>query len=411
MNFPNENRGDLKHFKDKVVVPLEKAMNYSSLDSLFQQTSSSSPSADTAGLFSHSKAEALLQRIVNVVEKHESKLQTMERSNEQMAEAMQQLNNKIAHVQVYMNSTIQRLDTIEKAINVKDNDLTVGECVAANRRTLVRTLSLVSAKVDAEELKEELKEQRENLDSTLDNFRRDLASNDALHKTNEAISSLVIRIDGMSDEVRNKVDKTLFKALSSENAALQNYAQFVKKTESTLATMEKTIEKFDNVHKTLSKRSDDIVNELKEFPSMSVIKGVENAMEELSQGMNDKVDAEALQKLCENTESIENRIKSIANDTNTLFASHETLAKHFTKRFDNMYTKAAIDNSMVGYLDKDAFHDAIEKISCEMETKVEGSRVDQLHQALSKLQSEITLTQKKVDLAVQFIALYDDEEE
>ena len=384
-------------------------MNYSGLDSIFQQSSSSSPSPDTAGLFSHSRAEALLQRIVNVVDTHQSKLQTMERSNDQMAEAMEQLNHKIAHLQVHMNSTIQRLDTIEKAIHVKDNDLTVGECVAANRRTLVRTLSLVSAKVDAEELQEGLKEQRESLDSTLDTFRRDLASNDALHKTNEAISSVVERIDGMSDEVRNKVDKTLFKALSSENAALQNYAQFVKKTESTLATMEQTIEQFNNVHKTLSKRSDDILNELKEFPSMSIIKGVENAMEELSQGMNDKVDAEVLKKLREDNESIENGIKSIANDTNTLFASHETLAKHFTKRFDNMYTKAAIDNSMAGYLEKDIFHDAIEKISCEMETKVEGSRV-KFHQVLSKLQNEITLTQKKVDLAVQFIALYDEAE-
>ena len=107
-------------------------------------------------------------------------------------------------------------------------------------------------------------------------------------------------------------------------------------------------------------------------------------------------------KLSRNSRETQKTLTKVTN-------SHETLAKHFTKRFDNMYTKAAIDNSMAGYLEKDIFHDAIEKISCEMETKVEGSRV-KFHQVLSKLQNEITLTQKKVDLAVQFIALYDEAE-
>ena len=364
--------------------------SYSNLDSLLRPSSSSTDANNnaTSGLFSHLQAEALLQRIINAVEKHEVECKSFERNNVQVNESLQQLTHKMAHLQLQMNSTNQRLDAVENAIRVKDNDLTVGECVAANRRTLVRTLNLVSAKVDAEELKEAAESQKEHLENTLEDFRRDLASNDAMHKTNDAVTSLVNRIEVISDEVQHKVDKTLFKALSSEAAALQNYAQFVKKTEYTLKMMEETFENHDSVHKALSKRSDGLSEEIQGYPSMAALQQVEGALEGLSQHMNEKVDAEALRKISEDTKSMGNTIKSITDDTSTLFASHETLAKHFTKRLDNTYTKAAMDKSLEICIERDAFHNV-----------------------LGKLQQDIKLTQQKADLAARFIALYDEQEE
>eukprot|EP00979_Chaetoceros_neogracilis_P004601 scaffold797_cov408-Chaetoceros_neogracile.AAC.66 len=366
-----------------------KMNSYSNLDSLFQPTSSSADDNNTtSGLFSHLQAEALLQRIINAVEKHEVECKSFERNNVQVNETLQQLTRKMMHLQELMNSTNQRLDAVENAIHVKDNDLTVGECVAANRRTLVRTLNLVSAKVDAAELMEAAEAQNEHLESTLQDFRRDVASNDAMHKTNDAITSLVNRIEVMSDDVRNKVDKTLFKALSSEAAALQNYALFVKKTESTLKLLEETLESHDNVHKVLSKRSDGISEEIEGCPTLIRLQQVEGALEGLSQHMNNKVDAEVLQSLSQDAASIKDRMKSITDDTSTLFASHETLAKHFTKRLDNTYTKAAIDKSLELHVEKDEFNDV-----------------------LGKMQQDIKRTQQKSDLAAQFIALYDEQEE
>jgi len=363
--------------------------SYSNLDSLFQPTSSSTDDNNaTSGLFSHLQAEALLQRIINAVEKHEVECKSFERNNVQVNETLQQLTRKMTHLQELMNSKNQRLDAVENAIHVKDNDLTVGECVAANRRTLVRTLNLVSAKVDAAELKEAAEAQNEHLESTLQDFRRDVASNDAMHKTNDAITSLVNRIEVMSDDVRNKVDKTLFKALSSEAAALQNYALFVKKTESTLKLLEETLESHDNVHKVLSKRSDGISKEIEGYPTLIRLQQVEGALEGLSQHMNDKVDAEVLQSISQDAASIKDRMKSITDDTSTLFASHETLAKHFTKRLDNTYTKAAINKSLELHVEKDEFNDV-----------------------LGKMQQDIKRTQQKSDLAAQFIALYDEQEE
>jgi hypothetical protein len=379
---------NVKYFR-RTLEREVKMNSYSNLDSLFQPTSSSTDDNNaTSGLFSHLQAEALLQRIINAVEKHEVECKSFERNNVQVNETLQQLTRKMTHLQELMNSTNQRLDAVENAIHVKDNDLTVGECVAANRRTLVRTLNLVSAKVDAAELKEAAEAQNEHLESTLQDFRRDVASNDAMHKTNDAITSLVNRIEVMSDDVRNKVDKTLFKALSSEAAALQNYALFVKKTESTLKLLEETLESHDNVHKVLSKRSDGISKEIEGYPTLIRLQQVEGALEGLSQHMNDKVDAEVLQSISQDAASIKDRMKSITDDTSTLFASHETLAKHFTKRLDNTYTKAAIDKSLELHVEKDEFNDV-----------------------LGKMQQDIKRTQQKSDLAAQFIALYDEQEE
>jgi len=379
---------NVKYFR-RTLEREVKMNSYSNLDSLFQPTSSSTDDNNaTSGLFSHLQAEALLQRIINAVEKHEVECKSFERNNVQVNETLQQLTRKMTHLQELMNSTNQRLDAVENAIHVKDNDLTVGECVAANRRTLVRTLNLVSAKVDAAELKEAAEAQNEHLESTLQDFRRDVASNDAMHKTNDAITSLVNRIEVMSDDVRNKVDKTLFKALSSEAAALQNYALFVKKTESTLKLLEETLESHDNVHKVLSKRSDGISKEIEGYPTLIRLQQVEGALEGLSQHMNDKVDAEVLQSISQDAASIKDRMKSITDDTSTLFASHETLAKHFTKRLDNTYTKAAINKSLELHVEKDEFNDV-----------------------LGKMQQDIKRTQQKSDLAAQFIALYDEQEE
>lgn len=379
---------NVKYFR-RTLEREVKMNSYSNLDSLFQPTSSSTDDNNaTSGLFSHLQAEALLQRIINAVEKHEVECKNFERNNVQVNETLQQLTRKMTHLQELMNSTNQRLDAVENAIHVKDNDLTVGECVAANRRTLVRTLNLVSAKVDAAELKEAAEAQNEHLESTLQDFRRDVASNDAMHKTNDAITSLVNRIEVMSDDVRNKVDKTLFKALSSEAAALQNYALFVKKTESTLKLLEETLESHDNVHKVLSKRSDGISKEIEGYPTLIRLQQVEGALEGLSQHMNDKVDAEVLQSISQDAASIKDRMKSITDDTSTLFASHETLAKHFTKRLDNTYTKAAINKSLELHVEKDEFNDV-----------------------LGKMQQDIKRTQQKSDLAAQFIALYDEQEE
>ena len=379
---------NVKYFR-RTLEREVKMNSYSNLDSLFQPTSSSTDDNNTtSGLFSHLQAEALLQRIINAVEKHEVECKSFERNNVQVNETLQQLTRKMTHLQELMNSKNQRLDAVENAIHVKDNDLTVGECVAANRRTLVRTLNLVSAKVDAAELKEAAEAQNEHLESTLQDFRRDVASNDAMHKTNDAITSLVNRIEVMSDDVRNKVDKTLFKALSSEAAALQNYALFVKKTESTLKLLEETLESHDNVHKVLSKRSDGISKEIEGYPTLIRLQQVEGALEGLSQHMNDKVDAEVLQSISQDAASIKDRMKSITDDTSTLFASHETLAKHFTKRLDNTYTKAAINKSLELHVEKDEFNDV-----------------------LGKMQQDIKRTQQKSDLAAQFIALYDEQEE
>jgi hypothetical protein len=162
----------------------------------------------------------------------------------------------------------------------------------------------------------------------------------------------------------------------------------VKKTESTLKLLEETLESHDNVHKVLSKRSDGISKEIEGYPTLIRLQQVEGALEGLSQHMNDKVDAEVLQSISQDAASIKDRMKSITDDTSTLFASHETLAKHFTKRLDNTYTKAAIDKSLELHVEKDEFNDV-----------------------LGKMQQDIKRTQQKSDLAAQFIALYDEQEE
>jgi hypothetical protein len=137
------------------------------------------------------------------------------------------------------------------------------------------------------------------------------------------------------------------------------------------------------------------------------LKQVANNLETVSQSIESKVDKEELSDLHhKQNASIEDRIQSCQDDTKTLFASHETLAKYLTKRISGTYTKSEVDQHIVQCLDKETFVDEVQKINENVESKATFHALHQLHQALEAFQRDMNLTKKKADLAAQFIALY-----
>lgn len=380
---------------------------------------------NTGGLFSSFKVEtetkaveALLQRIIQTVEKNERELTTQrsnfESSQMHLNQELKRMQHQISSLEIQSNSSNARIDKIEQAIQVSGVHMTVGESVLSNRKTLVRTLNLLSNKADSEELKELVQDQEQKLDARVEELKMDLASNAVIQKMNEANSALVARIDVLSDDLRNKVDKSFFKVLSSEAASLHNYAEFVKKTESILKVLEDTLEKVnhtmeeqDERTKSLSDQTNQTIRDVRNCPSFSDLKQVANNLETVSQSIESKVDKEELSDLHhKQNASIEDRIQSCQDDTKTLFASHETLAKYLTKRISGTYTKSEVDQHIVQCLDKETFVDEVQKINENVESKATFHALHQLHQALEAFQRDMNLTKKKADLAAQFIALY-----
>ena len=114
-----------------------------------------------------------------------------------------------------------------------------------------------------------------------------------------------------------------------------------------------------------------------------------------------ETDEGLMHDLCRENKMVEDQIGVCQEDTKTLFASHETLAKYLTKRIDGIYTKKQVDKLVKKYVETD-----------ELETEKQGiegkinQETNELRQALESFQLEMKVTKKKADLAAQFIALY-----
>ncbi len=305
-----------------------------------------------------------------------------------------------------------RLEKIEHAIKITGVNMTVGQTVLANRKTLVRTLNLLSNKPDSEELKEMVQDQEQKLVERLERCKMDLASN--FQKANEAIGALVARIEVISDDVRNKVDISSFKVLSSEAAALKNYAEFVKQTEIALKDLKEsfsavklTVEDQGNKTKSLSDQTKQILLELSKYASYNDLDDVMNKIDSFSRSVESKVDMQEYSTLLNKSASIEKDVKSDKENIKTLFTSHETLAKYLTKRLEETYLKSALDQEISKFLRKDVFVGEIERLDEKIDSKANFQALRQVNQALEAFQRDMNVTKKKADLAAQFIALSD----
>jgi hypothetical protein len=358
-------------------------------------------SINSGNAFPYPKVEALLHRIVSAVEKHESTLFQLSQHQQQLRKDIQQMNDKFLEISQQTDVHNKRIQVIEQATCVDNNSsMTVAESVLSNRRTIVRALNIISSKVDSEELKEAMENQNSSLEKAIKEMKRDMVSNDAMQKANETMCSLVTRMDLLSDELQNKVDKTFFKVLSSEAAALQNYAEFIVSTESSIKNLDEKLAKQADTSKSFSIHLEEITNILQNVSTNDDLKEIQSIFSDLSSQVN------TLKSLMDhNKASQAQEHLSIKDDIKTLFASHQTLAKHFTNKMENIHDKSGVEKIMAKYLSRDTFDNVVTKMTHEIQLKASISEFLQLEQSMARIEQDTKATKKKVELAAQFIAL------
>ena len=351
-----------------------------------------------------------LQTIMHRIEQNEREL-TMQRSDferyqNQMQKEMQTMQHQISSLEQKYITDIKRIETLEKAIQIPGIEMSVGESVLANRKTLVRTLNLVSKKADSEDLNDVALKQEKKLNSQIEDLKNELASNVDIQKLNQANHAIIDRIDVLADDLRNKVDKSFLKVLSSESASLRNFADFERKTNTKLKTLEDSIGKTSQSLGDQDSRTKSISDQMSKV-SIDIDQIMQD-LEALSLSICDQVKKEELSDLHRQNTAFDDRIRSCQNDTKTLFASHETLAKHLTKRISDIYTKHEVEKRISEFLDKDTFFDEVQKIYEKVGDSKSMQALQQLQQSFEKFKGDMSVTVKKADLSAQFIALYEE---
>jgi uncharacterized protein YoxC len=281
-----------------------------------------------------------------------------------------------------ISSCKRKSETLDEALRIPGTpNMTVGEGVAANRRALAKTLNLVANKAESDELGKRMAQLQSDFDQK---FEKVNGSTMLIEKLNQSIQALGSRTDVLSLDVQNKVDKSLFSSLSSEAELVRNYSIFVKDTEKSIHDIHSTVDQlkldvFDEMDsvKNLMKRTTELESGISELPSR---KDLQVLKEDLSSSLKlvENSSGERNLKLEQRHSLAEEKITTLEKESQTLFAAHETLAKHMSKRLDDTYKKKSIDLVLEKYLQVDSFLDAVRQIVHDVESKASEVSVQYL---------------------------------
>jgi len=314
------------------------------------------------GVFSHTKAEEIIAQVVGTVQRHELLIESL--NNDKQIKEKERIDS-----QLQVKCIEQRLDDLLK----KQKEFE--ETAVLNRKMHAKILNSLTNVVSIQDTRDLIATESKSLEEKLDGLKQELSvKNDEMN---------LLRAD-----MKKEVEEGLFKSLSVEASSMEKYAEILK-TISTLETL-------------LRKELDNGTNALKEDISKCVKRAdmdqLSLKVEELS---SSSLSEDAIKEIVQ-LETILHRIGNCEEHSNTLFAAHETLAKHITRRLDKMQ---GLNDSTRNNLDT-CTTSLRKELSCKA-TKADLKAI-QIH--VNQLQKDLAIASKKVDIAAQFIALYGEEE-
>ncbi len=366
-----------------------------------------------SGLFSHTKAEEVFQRMLENVERHEKDLVNLRLTVEKSVQAtLESIRIRVEQINEEIVNLGQRVEHVENCIKIPGSPssvVSVGEGLACNRRALARTLNLVAAKADTDEMNEMFTEYDTKLQATVKELQRDLANNDTIGKVNEAIEAIGRRVELITDDLKNKVDNSMFKTMSSEYNLIRNYSQFVNDSQKNIKEHENKIE--ENKKELINQNES--INEL--IQKTMHLEEVTNSLEtkpwtkdvdEIISSLESKAESCVISAQDAKIQTLEERLTLTEKENETKFRDsynsvHDTLVCHVESKMNQV-----MEESTSSFVKKDKFMDIMKQLADEIESKACTVSLTEINKEIEKLSSEHFITRRKVDLAAQFIEWY-----
>ena len=397
------------------------------------------------GLFTHSKAEAVLQRMQKSIERHEMEITSLrcdvDTYQTQLQNELYTMNESLSSIQLQVENLSQRIQQIEHSIEIPGSPLTanvtVGEVIIANRRTIAKALNILTSKATVEDVKQSIQTEIQPMKDQLESWKKDLASNDAIQKSNETVSALIERVDILANDMCHKVDKTLFKSIASDATCIKNYAEFIRTTESITTKIENELE---SSIRPMIQSHDEKITSLEDQEKITV-RTVQNqsqtlmnqyetlnkSLQSLMKDVEHKATITTLKDIEENQNQSDTHLSSLEEDIKTLYTAHETLAKYMTKRLDVVHiqlTKNEENNTKKKkeeeatrkndkhtdrtkyYVQLKEYEEHSQKLKTILETKACKDSLTSIQRTIEHLENELSLTKRKADLSAQFVSWY-----
>lgn len=319
-------------------------------------------SNELQGVFSHTKAEELLTQVVATLQRHEIVIESLE--SERAVHEKNRIDTKLQ-----VSAVDQRLDSFLKQQEEIENGNT------SIRKTMIKILNMLTNAVTIHDTRDMIATASKSLEEKINNLNQDLTKYDE-------------RIQILRSDMKKELEDGLFKSLSVEASSMQKYAEIIRAV-STLET---------SVRNDMEKESLRLDQEISSLATQSETEKLMKTIEGIRSSILSYNDVKEIVEVDE----LSKRVKNCEESSNTLFAAHETLAKHMTKRLDKL-NEAICSNQN----DSDT---AVSLLSDEVALKAAKSDVEMMRGLIDTLSNDLKIISKKVDLAAQFIALYGEED-
>jgi len=364
-------------------------------------------------LFSESRTEIILQRLLDSVARNESEIKLLQNMQNswltKLSNDIETLRKRVMDMEDQISCCEKKTEILNGAVRIPGTNMTIGESVVANRRAIAKTLNLVASKAESDELGKLVTQLQSDVDQKMEKLN---ASAAMIEKLNQAIGTIGSRCDVLSLDVQNKVDKSHFSTISSEAELVRSYSVFVQGAEKSISDIHMNIDKLQHAMtdqndstRNLTKRTTELESAVTKLPTEENLQSIKDNLSSMIQLVESKA-CEKIQQLEQRQQLSDGNISTLENDSQTLFAAHETLAKHVSKRLDDTYKKKNMDLLLEKYLQVDSFLDAIKQVVQDVESKASEASVQALESLVKKIGEEHELTRKKTDLAAQFIEWY-----
>lgn len=376
------------------------------------------------GLFSHTKAEAVLQQLFDTVFEQQNEIDRLRNEVSELWKSIKEWSvddtsndgNLHNSIRKRKQSIKERVAQLEQCTTLPESDsgtpLTVGEAVILNQKAVSKILQSLSSKVGVQEFRDFQEAQRQLVNEVKKDYSDEQISRETILSLSDCVSTINEKLDVISSDLQSKAGKAAIKSIQADASLLRDRVKTFQNMEEVVNSMRHKIKQADiqlSDHGSsiadLSALSKACREELGEKVDKCEFQKVLANMDEIRNGLN-----------ILNTESAEvNRILSSSTiDIHKLFKGHQDLQMLSESRWQNCsemllgtYTKGELD-SILGqrFICKSELEVTLNQVREDLSKKAWDHLVSEQRGMIDNLVLDHANTKKAALLATKFIDWY-----
>lgn len=378
------------------------------------------------GLFSHTKAEAVLQQLFDTVSEQQNEIDRLrnevsdlrksvkERSSDEGGvEENHKTRNSIGKSRLSLK---ERVEWLEKCTAIPESDsgtsLTVGEEVILNKKALAKALQALSSKVSVEDLLNFQAAQRQLLNEAKRDLCDEQINKETMLGLSDCISAINEKLDVISSDLQSKAEKASLRSIQMDASLIRDRIKFFQNIE----------EEMNSIHhkmKQASMQLDDNSSYIADLSAFSKScreelgnKVGNNEFNEMIAKMDDI--RNDLNKLTDESTEANVLLKCTTNDICKLFKGYQELQMFSESRWQKCsdslqgtYSKAEIDSMLSQmFVCKTEFEVALHQVKDDLNKKAWDSSVADQRRMIDNLILDHANTKRAASIATKFVDWY-----